>query len=145
MIVGISMNCLVQETLSQAMEKRARELHRVITLSDKEVWKKFIQENYAQSLIDKPMKENIQIDEAGNHIAARQTTASNLEAKAEMFRRLHADFGQSKIKSLKPDNENMEMVLEADSGTIGNFKLRFSKVSPFLIENLGIQVASNQR
>jgi hypothetical protein len=51
---------------ADVMEKRAREMHKAILSSDKEQWKKFINENYSQALIDKPMRAAVQTDDNGS-------------------------------------------------------------------------------
>ena len=129
------------------MEKRTKEMHRVIGLTDKEQWKKFIKENYTQALIDKPMQAKIQSAENGNtsNTTSETKTADNLEAKAGMFQRLHNDFGGSKIISLKPIGEEMEMVLKNDMGMVGTFNLKFDKISPHKIDGLGIEVGDVNR
>ncbi len=73
----------------EVMEKRAREMHRVLGLSRKDEWKKFVKENYSQSLIDKPMRA--QIAEGKTNITEGKA-ADNLEGKAMMVGRLHEDF-----------------------------------------------------
>lgn len=129
------------------MEKRAREMHRVIGLTDKEQWKKFVKENYTQTLIDKPMQAKVQSSENGKTSTSTTETKAtdNLEAKAAMFQRLHNDFGSSKLLSLKPTGEKMEMVLKNDMGMMGTFTLKFEKASPYKIEGLGIEVGDVNR
>ncbi len=51
---------------SATMEKRAREMHRVIGLDDKQQWIKFIKENYTQALIDKQQTMKVQSNDNGN-------------------------------------------------------------------------------
>ena len=53
---GLFLAAFAQESMEKVMEKRAREMHRVLGLSRKDEWKKFVKENYSQSLIDKPMR-----------------------------------------------------------------------------------------
>ncbi len=136
-----------QESMEKVMEKRAKEMHRVMSLTDKEQWKKFIKENYTQALIDKPMQAKVQTSENGKTSSntSEPKAADNLEAKAGMFQRLHNDFGGSKIISLKPIGEKMEMVLKNDMGMIGTFNLKFDKVSPYKIDGLGIEVGEVNR
>ena len=96
-------------------------MHRVIGLSDKEQWKKFMKENYTAALIDKPMVATIQTSEDDNAETSTQvSSASNLEEKAKMFQQLHQDFGDSKILSIKPDEaEKLEMILQNQAGLKG--------------------------
>ena len=131
-----------QESMEKTMETRAREMHRVIGLNDPAVWKKFIKENYTQALIDKPMRAKVQTSEEGNTSTKTEDVkaADNLEAKAGMFQRLHDDFGDSKIVSLKPNGEKLAMVVKNSEGMTGTFQLKFDKNKPYLIDGLGIEV-----
>ena len=133
-----------QETMQQAMEKRAREMHRVIGLSDKEQWRKFIKENYTQALIDKPMKSQVTKSDDSGATSAKKEIPSNLDGKVNMFERLHNDFGEGKITSLKSTGEQLEMALSAADLT-GTFTLKFSTAKPYLIDGIGIQVEGGQR
>jgi len=134
-----------QDAMEKVMEKRAREMHRVISLDDKEQWKKFIKENYTQALIDKPMQAKVQTSDNGSASSSTSETGDNVEAKAGMFQMLHNDFGGSKIVSLKPTGEKMEMVLKNDMGMMGTFNLTFEKASPYKIDRLGIEVGGDVR
>jgi hypothetical protein len=130
------------QTPSEQMEKRAREMHRVILLSDKDAWRKFIKENYTQTLIDKPMRQSVQTSEdmgSGASTKTQTSTADNLEAKVGMYARLHEDFKNSKITSIKPVTDGVEMTAETPEGMMGVFTLRYDKNSN-LIDGLGIQV-----
>ena len=131
-----------QDSMEKVMEKRAKEMHRVISLTDKEQWKKFIKENYTQTLIDRPMQAKVQTSENGKTATSTSETksADNLEAKTQMFQRLHNDFGNSKILSMKPTVEKMEMVLKNEMGMVGTFSLKFEKATPYKIDGLGIEV-----
>jgi hypothetical protein len=133
---------LVQE--ASIMEKRAREMHRVISLDDKQQWIKFIKENYTQALIDKQQTMKVQSNENGSVSTSKEEMkeADKLEAKAKMFGRLHEDFGGSKIISIKSKEENLEMVLNNGDGLIGTFKLRFEKNKPYLIDGIGIEAGN---
>ena len=152
LVVLLIFNCILltsfaQESMEKVMEKRAKEMHRVIGLTDKEQWKKFIKENYTQALIDKPMKARIESSENGVASASTPETKAvdNLEAKAGMFQRLHSDFGNSKIMSLTPTGEKMAMVLKNEMGMTGTFTLKFDKASPYKIDGLGIEVGDVNR
>ena len=126
------------------MEKRAREMHRVINLSDKQAWIKFIKENYTQALIDKQQTMKVHGNENGQATSATEemNDADKLEGKAKMFARLHEDFSGSKIVSIKSKEENLEMVLNNGDGLIGTFQLKFDKNKPYLIDALGIQAGN---
>ena len=129
------------------MEKRAKEMHRVIGLTDKEQWKKFVKENYTQTLIDKPMQARVQTSDNGktSNSTAETKAVDNLEAKAGMFQRLHNDFGNSKIISLTPTAEKIAMVLKNEMGMMGTFTLKFEKTTPYKIDGLGIEVGDVNR
>jgi len=132
-----------QETMQQVMEKRSREMHRVICLSDKEQWRKFIKENYTQALIDKAMRSQVsKSDDAATE--EKKEIPSNLDGKVGMFQRLHNEFGGSKIVSIKPNGNKLEMVLN-DADLSGTFNLTFSTSKPYLIDGVGIQVEAGNR
>lgn len=143
-ILSLSFISLAQEPMATVMEKRAREMHRVINLSDKQEWIRFIKENYTQALIDKQQTMKVQSSDNGNTTASKEEIkeADKLEAKAKMFARLHQDFSGSKIISIKSKEENLEMVLNNGDGLIGTFKLRFDKNKPYLIDGLGIEAGN---
>ena len=132
------------QTLEQTMEKRAREFHRVISLTDKEQWKKFIQENYTKALIEKPMKARTVKQGEEENSSESKDIKGTIEDKVNMFQRLHNDFGGSKIISIKPSGENLEMELSAADLT-GVFKFKFDKNKPNLIDGLGVQVEGGGR
>ena len=143
---GLCSPLLAQEI--GVMEKRAREMHRVIGLSDKEQWKKFMKENYTQTLIDKPMRAVSETSDNGatsSSSANQPKAADNLEAKAAMFQRLHEDFGKSKILSITSSDGKVEMVVKNEDGLSGTFILKFDKNKPYLIDGLGIEVQDVDR
>ncbi len=137
-LVVISNGTFAQESMDQISEKRVREMHRVICLSDKDQWRKFIKENYTEALINKPMRANVQGDNPGAS-QPEPTMSDNLEAKVKMFERLHNDFGASKIKSITGTPEGLTMILGNDDGMKGIFQFKFEKTKPYLINSLGIQ------
>jgi hypothetical protein len=143
LLQGALLSVVAQDSRSKTIEQRAREFHRVIGLDDKEQWKKFITENYTKSLIEKPMKAVVKTSDQQN--TEVKTSMENIEEKTAMFQRLHQDFGNSKIRSLKPNGENLEMVLEGSKGLIGTFNLAFDKKSPYLVDGIGIQVVGTNR
>src|SRR6267154_6585760 len=114
-----------QETKEQIMEKRAREMHSVIKLSDQAQWKKFVTENYTQEFIERPMKSQVSKSDNSGATAEKKETPGNVDGKASMFQRLHNDFGDSKISSIKPNGDKLEMVLSAGEVS-GTFNLKFS-------------------
>lgn len=132
------------QTMEKEMEKKAREFHRVIGQTSKDQWKKFIQENYAKSLIEKPMRAKVSQRDGENTTSETTDTKGTLEDKVQMLERLHGDFGDSKIVSIKTSGENLEMVL--DGGNLsGSFKLKFDKTKPYLITGLGVNVEGGRR
>ena len=137
---GILLNVSAQDSRNTIIEKRAREFHRVMGLDDKEQWKKFIKENYSQALIDRPMKAVVKTSDQNNTEANSKKSTENIEERTGMFQRLHQDFGNSKILSLKPKDENLEMILENSLGLKGTFNLKFDKKGPYLIDGIGIEV-----
>jgi len=141
-LIGFSIKA--QETMQQVMEKRAKEMHRVICLSDKEQWKGFISENYAQTLIDRPMKTQVSKSDDSGTSAEKKETPSNLDGKVNMFQRLHSDLGGSKIISIKPNGDKLEMVLN-NAVLSGTFNLKFAATKPYLIEDVRIQVEAGNR
>jgi hypothetical protein len=143
-LLCLSFTSFAQESMATVMEKRAREMHRVINLSDKQEWIKFIKENYTQKLIDKQQTMKVQSNEDGNTTTSKEEIkeADKLEAKAKMFARLHQDFSGSKIISIKSKEENLEMVLNNGDGLTGIFKLQFDKNKPYLIDGIGIEAGN---
>src|SRR4051812_28518328 len=113
-----------QETVQQVMEKRAKEMHRVICLSDKDQWKKFIKENYSQAFIDRPLRAQVSKSMDSGTTAEKKEVGNSLDGKVNMFQRLHDDFGGSKIASVKPDGDKLEMVLNGVDLS-GTFDLKF--------------------
>jgi hypothetical protein len=138
LITAVSAGAFAQESMETVMEKRAREMHRIICLSDKDQWRKFITENYTQALIDRPMRATIQ---EGDQTAKTTETKSpsNIDAKVGMFERLHNDFGGSKVVSIKTAGETLNMTLNNGEGMTGIFQLKFDKNKPYLIDGLGIR------
>jgi len=133
-----------QETMQQVMEKRAREMHRVICLSDKEQWKKFITENYTQAFIDRAMKTQVSRSDNSGTSTEKKEIGSNLDGKVGMIEQLHNTFGESKITSIKPNDDKLEMVLSsADLGA--TFNLKFTTTEPYLIEGVRIQAEAGNR
>jgi len=143
-LISISTNTFAQESMATIMEKRAREMQRVINLSDKQEWIKFIKENYTQALIDKQQTMKVVGNENGSTTTSKEEMkeTDKLEAKAKMFARLHQDFSGSKIVSIKSKDENLEMVLNNGDGLTGTFKLKFDKNKPYLIDGIAIEAGN---
>jgi len=102
----------------QTMEKRAKGIHEALKSADKKVWENFIKENYSDKLLEKyPVSKHI-----------------------DMFQRLHTDFGDSKILSLKPSDTKFLMVVERKSdGHRVTFELISAKDKPYKIDGFGIE------
>lgn len=140
----IGFGARAQETMQQIMEKRAREMHRVICLSDKEEWKKFITANYSQAFIDKPMKTQVSRSDGSGTSTEKKEIGSNLDGKVGMIEQLHNTFGESKITSIKPNGDKLEMVLS--SANLGaTFNLKFTATEPYLIDGVRIQAEAGNR
>lgn len=137
--VAFATVAFIQESKESIMEKRARAMSSAINSHDREIWKKFIQENYSQALIDRPMKATVQVDGQSSQ-SSSDSKVSNLEAKTKMFDRLHNDFAGSKITSIKSKDNKTEMVLSTDTGLKGIFNLTFETERPYLISALGVEV-----
>lgn len=84
-------NVLVaQDSMEKTMEQRAREMHRVIGLSDNKQWKKFISENYSNTLIERPMTSKVETsDKEGEKSGSSSGSVTGTEEKAKMFWQLH--------------------------------------------------------
>lgn len=124
------------------MEKRARELYRVLGLTHKEAYKKFMKENYTREFLERPVKLNRVVSESDGASATTSSDskpADNLEAKTQMYSQLHEDFGGSKLESLARKENKIEMKLNAVGGLKGKFTLTFSKEKPYLIEAMGVE------
>lgn len=139
LILGSFGLSLAQDNLTKTMEKRAREMHRIIGLDSKTEWKKYIQENYSQSLIDKPMRAVRDNGEGAAQSSSPAKGGDALEAKTSMFQMLHQDFGNSSILSLKTEAEKAVMILQNEQGMVGTFTLTFDKQSPHLIVGIGVE------
>lgn len=132
-----------QDAKQATMEKRARELFRVMGLIDKEQWKKFMTVNYTKAYLERPVKTNVTTtDNESGGSTTKKSTANNLDEKLKMFGRLHDEFGKGKIVSLKPVDGKIEMMVENPSGAKGNFTFTYEGKNPYLID--GIRVEINQ-
>jgi hypothetical protein len=137
-------SAFAQDTKQATMEKRARELHSVIGKNDKETWKKFMKDNYTKSFLERPVKTSIKTTEKESSSSASVTsTADTMEDKLKIFERLHHNFADSKIVSLKPVDEKIEMIIENASHMKGIFSIAFENKKPYLID--GIRAEMDQR
>ncbi|HCW08817.1 MAG TPA: hypothetical protein DGG95_15780 [Cytophagales bacterium] len=127
------------QTMEQTIEKRARELHRVISLESKSEWEKFVKENYSQALIERPMKAQTKREGGGTSSTETQETKGTVADKVNMLQRLHNDFAGSKIASVKVNAGEVEMIVNG-SGVSGTFRLKFTPSALYLIDRIGIQI-----
>jgi hypothetical protein len=134
----ICITAFAQSEMTQVMEKRARDMHKAILSNVKDDWKKFIQENYTEALIKKPMRSQKVTTSEGSSTAS-ENTAANIDSKAQMFAQLHEDFEASSIASIKTEGEKVTMTLRNDQIT-GVITLWFENKSPWLIDRLGVEV-----
>ena len=134
-------NAFGQDSMEKTIEGRAREMHRVLGLTDNEEYKKFMQDNYSKAFLEKPIKLNRVVSDSDGEVSStkKDQPLSTLEAKAQMYQQLHNDFGGSKIISITRKENKIEMVLRSDSGLTGTFTFTFEKNKPYLIEAIGIQ------
>src|ERR1700741_2930726 len=100
-----------QDAKQATMEKRAREMYRVLGLNDKAQWKKFMTDNYTKAYLERPVTTNVTTDNESESSNTQKSTANTLEEKLKIFGRLHEEFGKSKILSFKPVNGKIEMVV----------------------------------
>ena len=136
------LSVFAQQVPAEVMERRAREMHRVIGLNDKVAWEKFVRENYSPALIEKPMRAKVTSSVNGATASSESKTATSIEEKAMLFERLHSDFGDSKILSLTNKEGSTEMVLQNADGLRGTFDLKFQPEKPYLIDGLGVNVVN---
>lgn len=139
LLITASSFVLAQDGLTKTMEKRAREMHRVIGIDSKAEWKKYILENYSQSLIDKPMRAIRDNGEGSAQNSSSEKSGDNVEAKTNMFKMLHQDFGNSSILSIKTEAEKAIMILQNEQGMLGTFTFTFDKQAPCLIAGIGVE------
>ena len=129
-----------QNSKQSVMENRARELHRTLGVSDKEQWKKFMKENYTKSMLERPVKSTVETSDTESSSTKGTSTADRLEEKLRIFETLHNNFKNSKILSLKPVNEKVEMVIENPSKGKATFSITFENKQPYLIDGIRAEV-----
>ena len=92
LLIACAITCLnanAQNT-EEKIEKRAKMLHETFTKSDKNLHKKFIEENFSSKLLEK-------------YEISRHTN---------MLKKLNRDFGNSNIISIVTSNKSAKMVIE---------------------------------
>lgn len=129
-----------QDKSEKIMELRAREIHKVIGLDNREAWKNFINENYTEEFINKQSSRRRVIDsEEKSETASKDKGTDKLDAKVDLFQMLHQDFGGSKLVSLTFKDNIATMVLSNMDGLRGTFKLTYQKQAPYLIDNMSVE------
>jgi hypothetical protein len=121
------------------IENRCKEMVRVITLSDKDEWRKFIKENYTEAWINKKMRAQIQGGPDGGAQTKTTDELANLEAKVGLFQRLHDDMGKGTITNLKIDGDNADVQVKGETGLNLTLALKFLPDAPHLIDGLSVQ------
>jgi hypothetical protein len=133
-----SFSALGQDHAKHTMESRAREMIRVLGLTDKGEYRKFIKANYTEALINKKMRLNVQGGPGG---AASETEKTDpVDDKVNMYARLHDDLGEGKIISMKQTGEKLDVEAQGSTGASMNFVLTYQKVEPFLIDGFSVQM-----
>jgi hypothetical protein len=139
-LAGLVFEAQAQKPRDQTTTERAREMYRIIGVDDKEQWEKFVRENYSKELLERTIRSKVSSSTDGSQEKGEEKTAKSIEEKAMFFKRLHSDFGKSKIVSLEPKDQDVEMVLQNAEGLTGTFTLTFTTESPYLIDRIGIEV-----
>lgn len=139
---GLVFKVPAQKPRDQTTTERAREMYRVIGVDDNEQWEKFVRENYSKELLERTIRSKVSSSTEGGLDKGEEKTAKSVEEKAMLFKRLHSDFSKSKIVSLKPKDQDIEMILQNAEGLTGTFTLKFATESPFLIDLIGIEVTN---
>jgi hypothetical protein len=121
------------------IENRCKEMVRVINLSDKDQWRKFIKENYTEALINKKMRAQVQGGPDGATPANTSNETTELETKVGLFQRFHDDLGKGTITNIKIDGDNADVQVKGETGLDLSFALKFTPAAPHLIDGLGVQ------
>jgi hypothetical protein len=121
------------------IENRCKELVRVINLTDKDQWRKFITENCTQAWINKKMRLQVQGGPDGSAPANTSNEATELESKVGLFQRFHDDLVKGTITNIKIDGDNADVQVKGETGLDLSFALKFTPAAPHLIDGLGVQ------
>jgi hypothetical protein len=136
-------NCFAQTNAEKQMEKQAREMFRVVTINDKSLWMKFMQENFTKNLQEKPFRKEVATTNDKDVVISKSDeTNTQLEAKLGLFEQLHQDFGKGKITSIKTVSNESEVNLESE-GLNATLKLTFTTKAPYLIDGIKVNVKNN--
>jgi hypothetical protein len=120
----------------EAITARAKEFHRAMCQTDREVWKQFILNNYTKALQERQVKQQISTEGGSKS----EELAEALEGKIKMLGRLNEDFGGGKLISVVAKGDEVEMVATTGQGDQGRFKLKFEKNAPYLIDGIMVEV-----
>jgi hypothetical protein len=132
----------MSQTHEEVIINRAKAYYKVLTVNDKEQWRKFMTDNYTKALLERPMKARI-AEEGVSKPAAENEKVDPIESKLVMFQRLNADFGGSTITSIKATGDEVVMILSS-SEISGTFTLMFDKTAPYLIDRIGVEVGMDR-
>lgn len=99
-------------------EKRAKALHAALASDDKEVWKKFVNENYTAELIEKRGMDNIM----------------------NAWTQIHKDWGASKIVSIAFKDGLTDMNVKRNrDGALILYRLTLQNADPYKVERLAVE------
>lgn len=138
LVMVISFASKAQLEKMEIMDKKCKELVRVIAADSKHQWKKYIQENCAESLIARYVKIT---PDGFSHTTSPETSNSKtntLEAKIDMFRQLHDEIGEGKIKHLRIAQGIGEILLKGKNRTY-KVEVNFANKDPYLIIGLSVK------
>jgi hypothetical protein len=144
-VVTIAIFSLLTVFAAQAQDKktiienRCKELVRVLNLSEKDQWRKFIKENCTEAWINKTMRLQVQGGPDGGAPANSSNEMTELEAKVGLFQRFHDDLGNGTITNIKIDGDNADVQVKGETGLDLSFALKFTPAAPHLIDGLGVQ------
>lgn len=144
-VVNIAIFSLLTVFAAQAQDKktiienRCKELVRVLNLSEKDQWRKFIKENYTEAWINKKMRLQVQGGPDGGAQTNTTDDSVNLEAKVGLFQRFHDDLGKGTITDLKIDGDNADVQVKGETGLNLTLALKFLPDAPHLIDGLSVQ------
>jgi hypothetical protein len=144
-VVTIAIFSLLTVFVAQAQDKktiienRCKEMVRVLNLSEKDQWRKFIKENYTEALINKKMRAQVQGGPDGATPANTSNETTELEAKVGLFQRFHDDMGKGTITNIKIDGDNADVQVKGETGLDLTLALKFIPDAPHLIDGLSVQ------
>ncbi|HEY0741789.1 MAG TPA: hypothetical protein VGD40_10010 [Chryseosolibacter sp.] len=138
LLLSICSYAMCQKDNTQILEQRAKDFHVAISKDDKEVWRKFMNNNFTNDLIERPMRAKISTSENdGTNTSSNNET--RVAEKLHMFQQLHEDFGSGNISSITVTGNTVKMIVTA-GGRKGIFLLTCEDKPSWLIDKLGIEV-----